>query len=107
MLHLEPAVDDLSAVQADDRLLDHLGCATPGTAGELDELSALMLAWRNEVDSHGYSDLVDLDTAVATIAYATRSWWSTNTTVKVTALALFLAVIVALVLTVTDIGGAL
>ena len=49
----EPVADDLSAVQADDRLLDALGSATPGAAGSLvdDELNALLLAWRNEVET--------------------------------------------------------
>ena len=46
---------DLSPVQADDRLLDALGSATPNAAGSLveDELNALLLAWRNEIEQMG------------------------------------------------------
>lgn len=96
----EPVADDLSAVQADDKLLDALGSATPAAAGSLvdDELNALMLAWRNEIDSVDPGDLVDLDTAVATIADATRTWW--NTTGRWFAV-LLLAVIVAVAITLT------
>ena len=108
MQNLDHVADDLSAVQADDRLLDYLGSALPAAAGELDDLSTLMLAWRADIDSTGYSDLVDLDTALATIAYATRTWWATNTGLKIAALALFLAVLVAvaLALTAAEAGGA-
>ncbi|WP_434452889.1 anti-sigma-D factor RsdA [Lentzea sp. E54] len=68
----EPVADDLSAVQADDRLLDALGSATPGAAGSLvdDELNALLLAWRNEVETAPFGELVDTDTAIATIQAA-------------------------------------
>ncbi|GLY52305.1 anti-sigma-D factor RsdA [Lentzea sp. NBRC 102530] len=68
----EPVADDLSAVQADDKLLDALGSATPGAAGSLvdDELNALLLAWRNEVETEPFGELVDTDTAIATIQAA-------------------------------------
>lgn len=68
----EPVADDLSAVQADDRLLDALGSATPGAAGALvdDELNALLLAWRHEVETEPFGELVDTDTAIATIQAA-------------------------------------
>jgi hypothetical protein len=68
----EPVADDLSAVQADDKLLDALGSATPGAEGSLvdDELNALLLAWRNEVETEPFGELVDTDTAVATIQAA-------------------------------------
>ncbi|MDX8052106.1 anti-sigma-D factor RsdA [Lentzea sp. BCCO 10_0798] len=68
----EPVADDLSAVQADDRLLDALGSATPGAAGSLgdDDLNALLLAWRNEVETEPFGELVDTDTAIATIQAA-------------------------------------
>ena len=68
----EPVPDDLSAVQADDRLLDALGSATPGAAGSLvdDELNALLLAWRNEVETAPFGELVDTETAIATIQAA-------------------------------------
>jgi hypothetical protein len=68
----EPVADDLSAVQADDRLLDALGSATPGAGGSLvdDELNALLLAWRNEVETAPFGELVDTETAIATIQAA-------------------------------------
>lgn len=71
----DPAVepgDDLAGIRADDALLDALG----GRAGEQpdslvdDELNALLLAWRREVDSRPMGELVDTETAVATIAAA-------------------------------------
>lgn len=57
--------DELSAVQADDRLLDALGSATPAAAGSLvdDELNALLLAWRNEVETKPIPDGTDLGRA--------------------------------------------
>ncbi|MCE7000005.1 hypothetical protein LZG04_35090 [Saccharothrix sp. S26] len=64
--------DDLAGIRADDALLDALG----GRGGEHseslvdDELNALLLAWRREVDSPPMGELVDTDTAVATIAAA-------------------------------------
>jgi hypothetical protein len=68
----EPVADDLSAVQADDRLLDALGSAAPDAAGSLvdDELNALLIAWRNEVETEPFGELVDTETAVATIQAA-------------------------------------
>lgn len=44
---------ELAAVHADDRLLNVLGSAVPGSAGSLvdDELNALLLAWRAEVEA--------------------------------------------------------
>ncbi|SDF67525.1 Anti-sigma-D factor RsdA to sigma factor binding region [Lentzea fradiae] len=68
----EPVADDLSAVQADDKLLDALGSATPGAAGSLvdDELNAMLLAWRNEVETEPFGELVDTETAIATIQAA-------------------------------------
>lgn len=68
----EPLGDDISAVQADDKLLDALGSATPGAADALvdDELNAMLLAWRNEVETEPFGELVDTDTAVATIQAA-------------------------------------
>jgi hypothetical protein len=63
---------DLSGIQADDALLDALGGKDPDRVGDLvqDDLNALLLAWRHDVDSQAVSDLVDTDTAVATIAAA-------------------------------------
>lgn len=71
----DPAVepgDDLAGIRADDALLDALG----GRAGEQpasfadDELNALLMSWRREVDSSPMGELVDTETAVATIAAA-------------------------------------
>jgi hypothetical protein len=61
---------DLSAIQADDALLDALGGKDPGHALVQDDLNALLVAWRHDVDSQPIAELVDTDTAVATIAAA-------------------------------------
>jgi hypothetical protein len=63
---------DLSAVQADDALLDALGGSDPKIAdglGDL-ELNALLLAWRRDIDSEPLAELVDTDTAVTTVKSA-------------------------------------
>jgi hypothetical protein len=71
-------VADLSAVQADDALLDALGGSDPKIAdglGDL-ELNAYLLAWRRDIDSEPLADLVDTDTAttiVKTAALAQRN----------------------------------
>lgn len=64
--------NDLSGIQADDALLDALGGKSPELSSSMvdDELNALLLSWRREVDRQPYGDLVDTDTAVATIAAA-------------------------------------
>lgn len=64
--------DDLAGIRADDVLLDALGGRDGDQPGSLvdDELNALLLAWRREVDSPPMGELVDTDTAVATIAAA-------------------------------------
>jgi len=63
---------DLSAVQADDALLDALGGSDPGIADGLgeQELNELLLAWRRDIDSEPLAELVDLDTAVTTVKTA-------------------------------------
>ncbi|MFJ8910480.1 anti-sigma-D factor RsdA [Amycolatopsis sp. NPDC102389] len=63
---------DLSAVQADDALLDALGGSDPKMADDLgdQELNALLLAWRRDIDSEPLADLVDVDTAVVTVKTA-------------------------------------
>ncbi|MFD9699128.1 anti-sigma-D factor RsdA [Lentzea sp. NPDC059081] len=52
--------------------MDALGSATPGAAGSLvdDELNAMLLAWRGEVETEPFGELVDTDTAIATIQAA-------------------------------------
>lgn len=72
-LDVDRVPEDLSAVQADDRLLDALGSATPGAAGALvdDELNALLLAWRNEVETEPFDEKgLDTEAAIAVIQAA-------------------------------------
>jgi Anti-sigma-D factor RsdA to sigma factor binding region len=60
---------DLTAIQADDALLDILG--TGGTLGDSsDELTRVLVAWRREVDAEPVGELVDTDTAMAVIRAA-------------------------------------
>ncbi|WP_236796734.1 anti-sigma-D factor RsdA [Amycolatopsis sp. GM8] len=63
---------DLSAVHADDALLDALGGSDPKVADSLgdQELNALLLAWRRDIDSEPLAELVDTDTAVVTVKTA-------------------------------------
>lgn len=65
---------DLSAVQADDALLDALGGSDPKVADELGnaELNALLLSWSREVDSEPMPELVSVDTAVAAVNRASE-----------------------------------
>ena len=64
--------DDLAGIRADDALLDALGGRDGDPPASLvdDELNALLLAWRREVDRPPMGELVDTETAVATIAAA-------------------------------------
>ncbi|WP_020662717.1 anti-sigma-D factor RsdA [Amycolatopsis benzoatilytica] len=63
---------DLTAIQADDALLDALGGTDPTVADGLgdQELNALLLAWRRDIDSEPLGELVDADTAVRTVKSA-------------------------------------
>lgn len=63
---------DLSAVQADDALLDALGGSDPKIADGLgdQELNALLLAWRRDIDSEPLAELVDNETAVTAVKTA-------------------------------------
>jgi hypothetical protein len=65
---------DLSAVQADDALLDMLGGSDPAIADGLgdQELNALLVAWRRDIDSEPLAELVDIDTAVRTVTGAAQ-----------------------------------
>ncbi|GAA2808527.1 anti-sigma-D factor RsdA [Saccharopolyspora taberi] len=65
---------DLAELQADDALLDMLGGTNPDVrhGGEEPSLDALLVAWRQDVDSSPIGELVDVDTAVATIAEARK-----------------------------------
>ncbi len=70
---------DLVAVQADDELINALRggmtVSTPGLHGyDADhQVAAILAAWKAEVDAEPIPELVDIDTALATIAAATRS----------------------------------
>lgn len=65
---------DLAQLQADDQLLDALGGTNPDAAGSDDEqgpdLEALLVAWRQDVDSTPIGDLVNTDHAVDAISEA-------------------------------------
>lgn len=69
---------DLVAVQADDELISALAAgmsvSAPGVGGydADDQVAALLANWRNEVDSEPLPELVDLDTAMATLQAASR-----------------------------------
>lgn len=64
--------DELSAIRADDALLDALSGSDPGTADRVgdEELNALLLAWRRDVDSEPLPELVDTSTAATTVRAA-------------------------------------
>lgn len=63
---------DLSAINADDALLDALGGSDPEIADGLgdQELNALLLSWRRDIDSEPFEELVDTETAVTTVKAA-------------------------------------
>lgn len=63
---------ELSAVQADDTLLDNLGSALPSLAGPERKLCLALMASRVVAEARPVPELVDTDTAVATIAYSVR-----------------------------------
>lgn len=66
---------DLAALQADDELLDALGGPNPvlpETAGTGPSVDELLVSWRQDVDAAPIDDLIDIDTAAATIAQARR-----------------------------------
>ncbi|HVL84675.1 MAG TPA: anti-sigma-D factor RsdA [Pseudonocardia sp.] len=72
---------DIAAVQADDELINAIASGMPVSAPGLggydvdDHVVAMLAAWRAEVDEEPIPDLVDLDTAMATVrsAQADRS----------------------------------
>ena len=80
---LDDAVEepvDLVAVQADDELINALsagwsgppagGAAYNAGYGPDDRVTAILAAWRAEVDSEPIPELIDVDTAVATVLKA-------------------------------------
>lgn len=62
---------DLTAVQADDALLDMIGAGDPVSDTD-DELTRVLAAWRREVHAAPVPELVDTSTALATIRAAAR-----------------------------------
>lgn len=63
---------DLSALQADDALLDALGSGDTELSGPMSQsqVDALLLAWRREVDAEPIGELVDTDTAMGVVTSA-------------------------------------
>lgn len=64
---------DLLAVQSDDALLDALarGHSGGGGGGDDDRIAEMLAAWKAEVDAEPIPELVDVDTALATIMAVT------------------------------------
>lgn len=63
---------DLAAVQADDALLNMLGSADLSRGDADADLSRILVAWRRDVDAEVIGELVDTDTAIATIKAARK-----------------------------------
>ena len=69
---------DLVAVQADDELINALAAgmsvSSPGVGGydADDRVAAILAAWKADVDAEPIPELVDVDTAVATVVAAAR-----------------------------------
>lgn len=69
---------DLVAVQADDELISALAAgmsvSAPGIGGydADDQVAALLAAWRAEVDAEPLPEMIDIDTATATVLAASR-----------------------------------
>ena len=67
---------DLVALQADDELINALASGLSVSAGggpdSDDKVSAILAAWKAEVDAEPIPELVDLDTAVGTVQAARR-----------------------------------
>ncbi|WP_020496317.1 anti-sigma-D factor RsdA [Sciscionella marina] len=63
---------DLSALQADDALLDALGSGDSELSGPMSRhrVDALLLAWRREVDAEPIGELVDTETAARVVTEA-------------------------------------
>ncbi|GEL22803.1 hypothetical protein PSU4_17570 [Pseudonocardia sulfidoxydans NBRC 16205] len=74
---------DLMAVQSDDALIDALarGYGGGGEDGEDDRIAAMLAAWKAEVDADPIPELVDTDTALATIMAVTGGPVDVDTTV--------------------------
>ncbi|MBN9108726.1 MAG: hypothetical protein J0I34_08070 [Pseudonocardia sp.] len=74
---------DLMAVQSDDALIDALARGYGGGdgGGEDDRIAAMLAAWKAEVDADPIPELVDTDTALATIMAVTGGPIDVDTTV--------------------------
>ena len=87
---------DLVAVQADDELLNALAAGmsvtAPGVGGydADDRVAAILAAWKADVDAEPIPELVDLDTAVATVIAARPPSGRTRHLAPVAAAAAFL-----------------
>jgi hypothetical protein len=91
---------DLVAVQADDELINALAAgmsvSAPGVSGydADDRVAAILAAWKADVDAEPMPELVDLDTAVATVQAAQRPSGRSRHLVPVAAAAAFLVLLV-------------
>ncbi|GAY10132.1 anti-sigma-D factor RsdA [Pseudonocardia sp. N23] len=75
---------DLMAVQSDDALIDALSRGYGGGGGgggEDDRIAAMLAVWKAEVDADPIPELVDTDTALATIMAVTGGPIDVDTTV--------------------------
>lgn len=63
---------DLSALHADDELLSALAAFDSASSPADPELKSLLQSWRLDVDAEPIGELVDTDTAMATIAVGAR-----------------------------------
>ncbi len=95
--NLRPAEEpiDLVAVQADDELISALAAgmtvSAPGYGGydADDHVAAILASWREDVDADPIPELVDIDTAIATIRSASRPRARTRHLAPVAAAAAF------------------
>ncbi|MGI5127446.1 anti-sigma-D factor RsdA [Pseudonocardia sp. CA-107938] len=95
--HLHPVEEpiDLVAVQADDELISALAAgmtvSAPGFGGydADDHVAAILASWREDVDADPIPELVDIDTAIATIRSAGRPRTRTRHLAPVAAAAAF------------------
>jgi hypothetical protein len=95
--HLRPVEEpiDLVAVQADDELISALAAgmtvSAPGYGGydADDHVAAILASWREDVDADPIPELVDIDTAIATIRSASRPRTRTRHLAPVAAAAAF------------------
>jgi Anti-sigma-D factor RsdA to sigma factor binding region len=63
---------DLAAVQADDALLNMLGSSDAGRGSADAELARVLVAWRRDVDSEPFGELLDASTAATAIEAGRR-----------------------------------